>query len=36
MFCLAIATQFHQIAVGISDIEAAHGSVCTVPLGYIE
>ena len=35
-YCLAIATQFHEIAVGVSYIEAAHGSVCTVPLDNIE
>ena len=27
-----IATQFHKIAVGVSDIEAPHGSVCAMPL----
>ncbi len=36
MSCLAIAAQLHEIAVGGSDIETAHGTVCAVPLGYIE
>ena len=30
-----IATQFHKIAIGVSDIEAPHGSMCAMPLNDV-